>query len=60
MVMQSHGMVALDNWQESHGTLREVMLTQSSGKPVFNEDFLPVGFEVVPSVVPVDAGLTTV
>lgn len=40
MVMQSDGMVALSGWEDSPGTLREILMTQSSGKPVFAAETL--------------------
>lgn len=50
MVMQSDGMVALDGWQESAGTIREVLIAQTTGKPVFAETFERLSAEVAPVV----------
>ena len=47
MVMQSDGVVVLDGWEESAGTTREVLIAQSTGKPVFAETLAPIEFEVV-------------
>ncbi len=44
MVMQAEGMVVLDGWQQSPGTTCEVLIAQSTGKPVFGEDFKPSRF----------------
>lgn len=44
MVMQADGIVVLNKWEQSPGTLREVLMAQSAGKPVFDEEFVPIGF----------------
>ena len=51
MIMQADGMVALEGWDQSHGTIREILLAQASGKPVFGEDLHDLGYEIFPQVV---------
>lgn len=50
MVMQADGMVALDGWQDSEGTLTEALVAKRTGKPIFAETFEPA-YWIVEAVV---------
>ena len=47
MVMQADGMVCLEGWEHSPGARLEALVTQRTGKPLFDHKFHPIEYELV-------------
>lgn len=48
MVMQADGMVCLAGWTHSPGARLEALVTQHTGKPLFDDDgFVPIEYELI-------------